>query len=227
MDFNIIICSIDSQFTELLNAEFPPGNKYNISAFDGDFRDYPEKVDAIVSAGNSHGIMEGGIDLSISNFLDHYSTFIPKVQKQLKAKFNMKQQPGTACILDTYSDKCPYLIHVPTMNIPLRITEKSVLYWAFYNMIHEVYKHNQTGPVIKTILCCGLGTGAGSVQYDQFVQLSKLAYDHYLHNQELTSVDWDTANRQYVQLHKLLLSFPMAEEDMYQSILYKKMMIQY
>jgi len=227
MDFNITICSIDPKFTELLNKEFPPNNKYNISVFGDDFRTFSSKYDAIVSAGNSNGLMDGGIDMAISNHLDHYIPFIKCVQSQLKTKCNFKHQPGAAAILDTNSSKCKYLIHIPTMIIPMCITDKSILYWGIYNMLHEVYNHNIATNDIKKILCAGLGTGAGGVPYIQFIKLVKLAYDHYMINKELSAISWDIANKQFIQLHKLVLSFDKSDEDIYNLMNYKRLMTKY
>ena len=226
INFSIIISNVNEDVNDLLLTEFPDNNKYNVNVYNCDFREI-SGYDCIVSPGNSHGIMDGGMDLAISRYFDDRDTFIKNIQSQLKTKFNLKQAPGTATILITGFDKCKYLLHVPTMLIPSRITHKEILYWCIYNMLHKVYKHNLKKDDIHTVCMSGLGTGAGRVQYDQFIKLFKLAYDHYIHNISLDYIDWNTANIQYVELNNLLNSFTLSDEDMYQSINLRRIQFTY
>jgi len=227
MDFKIIICSIDDDMSQLFIDEFKKDNKYNIDVYNGDFKELNQQYDCIVSPGNSHGLMDGGIDKPIADQFGHYKDTIKKVQAILKDKHNFKQMPGTATLVKMQSDKCKYILHVPTMIIPMRITNKEVIYWGFYNLLQEVHMHNKSFDDIKKICMSGLGTGAGRVQGDQFVKLIKLAYDHFLENLQKNEMTWDDANRQYIALYKLLQTLVLDEEDIYQSIRHKQIMLMY
>jgi O-acetyl-ADP-ribose deacetylase (regulator of RNase III) len=227
MNFTIIISNVDEANNELLFDEFPNDNKYNVKVCNEDFRNI-ENYDCIVSPGNSHGIMDGGMDFAISRNFGNRDEFIKNIQDQLKLKCNCKQMPGSAKILKINSEKCKYLLHLPTMNIPSRITNKEILYWNIYNMLHKVDKHNiKYDNDIKVICMSGLGTGCGRVQYNQFIKLFKLAYDHYLLNIELDTITWNIANRQYFELKTLINSFPIDDEDIYQSINMRRLSMQF
>ncbi|ETL77434.1 hypothetical protein L917_21620 [Phytophthora nicotianae] len=63
-------------------------------------------------------------------------------------------------------------------------------------MLQAVRVHNRRENDIKTVVMSGLGTGSGRVQYDQFVSLFQLAYDHFVFNKNIDNVTWDVANKQ-------------------------------
>lgn len=83
MDIIFTICSINDEFSYHLEKEFEKDNKYNIIPYHGDFRELDD-YDCIVSPGNSHGIMDGGIDMAISKHFGYYLDFIKQVQSYLK-----------------------------------------------------------------------------------------------------------------------------------------------
>lgn len=219
----IIICCIDGEFYEQLQAAFPDGNKYNIKAYHGDFRTLEMSYDCIVSPGNSHGIMDGGIDMPIARMFGHYAEFIERVQTHLKKECNFKQIPGSATLIPTGDARCRYLIHTPTMLVPLPIQDKTVVYWCFYNLLQSA----STAPDIKRICMSGLGTGAGRVRGCEFIKLVTLAYDHFIENSLRTSIAWSVANKQFVELEKMVRSFPPSEIDLHQMIRYKQLMLTY
>ncbi len=174
MNFDLVIVALDIEFSEKLNIFLNSVDKEdNITVHLGKFQEL--KIDAIVSPANSYGIMAGGIDAHINNYLNDkltYIGFIKHIQSQLSKKVNLLQQPGSAVLLETNSDKCRYIIHSPTMQIPSIITNKEIIYWCVFNILSLVYNHNmQNLEKIKTVCMPGMGTGCGRLSYDDFIKL--------------------------------------------------------
>jgi len=217
MNFELIILCQDKELENFLNIFLNSIDKEdNIHLYNGDFQDL--KFDAIVSPANSYGIMEGGFDMHLNNYLSNelnYKDFIKMIQKQLSKKVNLLQQPGSAILLETNNSKCPYLIHSPTMQIPSIIYNKEIVYWCIYNILTLIYNHNENcikdkETKINTICMPGMGTGCGQLTYKDFVKLLYLAYKHFKQNIKKIEVDWEYAKKQYkeLQITLKLLSVP-------------------
>jgi O-acetyl-ADP-ribose deacetylase (regulator of RNase III) len=144
-----------------------------VSAWQGFFAAYPSvsvqqgdilalKGDAIISPANSFGFMDGGIDLAYSKF------FGWSLQKQLQTtllnEFGGELPVGQAVILPTGNPQVPNLISAPTMRVPMDIAGTVNAYLAFRAALRSVQAFNATSSTpLSTILCPGLGTGAGKM----------------------------------------------------------------
>src|SRR5437764_7998610 len=107
VDPNPLLCaSFEAQFAELPNVEVMAGY----------FQDLPE-FDCMVSAANSFGLMDGGVDLAIINYFG--VEVMDRVQEHIIKEFRGEQPVGTSCIISTDHAKHPFLAHTPTMRIPL------------------------------------------------------------------------------------------------------------
>jgi len=211
MDFIITISSIDPKFTELLQAAFD--NCSYIKIYNGPFNKC--EFDCIVSPGNSYGMMDGGIDMEITKYFGDKKEFIKLVQSQLNDQCNLQQQPGSVCVINTSNEKCPYLFHCPTMMTPITIKDYSVIYWCFYNILNTAFNHNMNNQSskIKNIVMSGLGTGCGRVSYNNFIKLIKLAHQHFVSNLSRDSTTWPQAQRNYIELYKVIESLDSTPED--------------
>lgn len=207
MNFNLVIVGLDENFINHLNIFLENIDKEDdIKVYYGNFQDLT--FDAIVSPANSYGIMDGGIDAHINNYLNGdltYKDFIKMIQLQLSKKVNLSQQPGSAVLLESHNSKCPYIIHSPTMQIPSKIKNKEIIYWCIYNILSLVYLHNlNNNNPIKTVCMPGMGTGCGGLNYIDFVMILKIAYKHFKENIKKINTDWESPNKQYAELHSLL-----------------------
>src|SRR5262245_26699304 len=75
--------------------------------------------DCMVSAANSFGLMDGGVDAAITQFFGH--ELQERVQKRIVDEFLGEQPVGTSIIVETKDPNHPYIAHTPTMRIPMDI----------------------------------------------------------------------------------------------------------
>lgn len=146
--------------------------------------------DCMVSAGNSFGLMDGGVDLAI---VKHFGIeLMDRVQKHILDRYRGEQPVGTSFIVPTDDDQHPFLAHTPTMRFPMKISATDNVYQAMWAMLLAVWQHNQNSDSkIKTVACPGLGTAAGGVPVKSAAQQMSLAYGNFL--DPPASLDWNFA----------------------------------
>src|SRR5688572_31686292 len=84
----------------------------------GRFEDL-EAYDCMVSAANSFGLMDGGVDLAISRFFGW--ELMDRVQAHIVREYLGEQPVGTSFIVETGHPRHPWLAHTPTMRVPADI----------------------------------------------------------------------------------------------------------
>lgn len=142
------------------------------------FEQLPE-FDCMVSAANSFGLMDGGVDLAIVRFFGR--ALEERVQKHILEQYLGEQPIGTSFIIETEHEKHPFIAHTPTMRIPMTIALTDNVYNAMWAMLVAVQQHNRLNDrKIKTIACPGLGTATGEVPYDEAARQMAAAYRHFL-----------------------------------------------
>lgn len=145
-----------------------------------------DKVDCLVSPANSFGLMDGGMDLAITNYFG--TQLQERVQKVILSDYYGEQPIGTSFIVETKSEKIPYLSHTPTMRVPRMIHNTDNVYRAMKSMLISVLKHGE----IKSVACPALGAGVGRLHPSIVAYQMKLAYDHVLNVPE--AIDWQYAS---------------------------------
>lgn len=147
-------------------------------------RDYFEiPADAMVSPANSFGIMDGGIDLAIRNELG--MKVEERLRERIANRFHGEMPVGAAQIVETLHPKWKFLISAPTMRTPGNVRDTVNAYSAFRAVLLEIRAWNQSSPMgllehgaeIKTVVCCGLGTGCGHMTYSRCAVQMKAAWD--------------------------------------------------
>jgi len=153
-----------------------------------------ETFDCMVSAANSFGLMDGGVDLAITRY---FGQELPaKVQSIIKSEYYGEQPVGTSIIVETNNEKHPFIAHTPTMRVPLKITRTDNVYNALFAMLRAVANHNKTNrQKIKTIACPGLGTSAGRMPPKEAARQMELAYRNF-HNPPPFSTWFHVLDRQ-------------------------------
>jgi O-acetyl-ADP-ribose deacetylase (regulator of RNase III) len=147
----------------------------------------------MVSAANSFGLMDGGVDAAITRFFGHELMY--RVQERIIRDYRGEQLVGTSMIVETDHPKHPYLAHTPTMRVPMAISRTDNVYKAMWAMLLAVDHHNRATPEaqqIKIIACPGLGTGTGQVPVRQAARQMMLAYTHFLNPP--SSISWRFAD---------------------------------
>ena len=217
MNINILFCDKSNDFKEGFDLFL---KKYeNISYHCCDFIELDGKFDTIVSPANSFAIFDGGMDGAISSYFNEIDQFTVEMQKQLLDKSGGYKMPGTCTLLETKVDKCKYVALCPTMVIPSIVTDYSIIYHCFWNLLITIHNHNKNTEndkdKIKNVLLTGLGTGVGNVGKLANIQLLDLAISNYLSYLDFIKsnkmnfkgrylLDWNHANDTYKKLYYLL-----------------------
>ena len=168
--------------------------------------------DCLVSAANSFGLMDGGVDGAITAFFGN--DLQKRVQRTIAKRWRGEQPIGTSFIARTHHQEFPYLAHTPTMRVPEDISQTDNVYYAMRAMLLTVEQFNENvvtnargtlrvlprgyghPDVIHTIVCPGLGTGTGKVSpYKAARQMWAAYYSVYKDDPMPTDQEdlWDRA----------------------------------
>ena len=163
----------------------------NVEIINDGFEKLPH-YDCMVSAANSFGLMDGGVDAAIINYFG--IDLMKRVQQRIIEEYLGEQPVGTSMIVETNHPEHPYIAHTPTMRVPLDIRGTDNIYLAMWAMLRAVHMHNQsdTQPKIKIVACPGLGTLTGGVSFKEAARQMALAYKNYL--KPIKHIDWKTAD---------------------------------
>jgi O-acetyl-ADP-ribose deacetylase (regulator of RNase III) len=157
-----------------------------VSVVCGRFEQLPD-FDCMVSAANSFGLMDGGVDLAITRFFG--VQLMARVQTRILHEYLGEQPVGTSFIIDTRHPKHPFVAHTPTMRVPMAISNTDHVYSAMWAMLLAVRRHNAASTTrIRKVACPGLGTATGRVAPDEAARQMALAYNWYLH--PIETIDW-------------------------------------
>lgn len=143
----------------------------------GRFEDLPS-FDCVVTAGNSFGLMDAGMDLAVVRFFGRH--VMERIQKQILEDFLGEQPVGTCIIVSTDQAAHPFVAHSPTMRVPMNIQSTDHVYLAMWAALTAVHRQNRsTNPHIDSLACPGLGTGTGAVDPIEASLQLRLAYEHF------------------------------------------------
>ena len=149
------------------------------------------EFDCMVSAANSFGLMDGGVDLAIARFFG--DALVDRVQAHIRREYLGEQPVGSSFIVDTGNRDHPYVAHTPTMRVPMSIKTTDYVFLAMWAMLRAVHHHNQASrlPPIRTVACPGLGTGVGEMPAVEAARQMEIAYRWFV--RPAASLDWPTA----------------------------------
>ena len=135
-------------------------------------------VDALMTAGNSYGQMDGGVDRIVA-------THFPGVQRSVWAAIADQSRGylpvGSAVVVATGSKVIPWLVYAPTMRVPRPLTGdlETAVHDAFWAALVAVDRHNRSagaGGRISSVASPGFGTGFGQVPPRRAAQLMATAF---------------------------------------------------
>ncbi len=167
----LILVDVDNKLCEAWNVAFADFAK--VEVVNDLFQKVPE-YDCMVSAANSFGLMDGGIDGAITGYFGHQLQ--TRVQQHILDNYLGEQAVGTSFIIETGHHNHPYLAHTPTMRVPMPINGTDAVYLAMRAMLLAVYQFNKVEKRIHTMLCPGLGTLTGKVSPNDAAYQMALAY---------------------------------------------------
>ncbi|MEM6265768.1 MAG: macro domain-containing protein [Bacteroidota bacterium] len=181
VDPNAALCAAWFQAFE----DFP-----EVSVVNGYFEDLPQ-FDCMVSAANSFGLMDGGVDLAI---IRHFGKDLEKrIQQHIIDHFYGEQPVGTSFLMPVNNPQGQYVAHTPTMRVPRSIVGTDHVYKAMKAMLGAVDVHNRTSekPDVQSVACPGLGTSIGKMPPKEAARQMALAYRNFV--QPITAINWQTA----------------------------------
>jgi O-acetyl-ADP-ribose deacetylase (regulator of RNase III) len=187
VDPNANICAAwKDYFQNLPDVEIVNDKFENLPAFD-----------CMVSAANSFGLMDGGVDAAITRFFG--DDLMLRVQERIIAEYFGEQPVGTSMIVETDHPQHPYIAHTPTMRVPMAIAHTDHAYLAMWALLREIHRHNQTAARrIEIVACPALGTGYGRVPPREAARQMALAYRNFLNPPQ--SIGWPYAGERQVKI---------------------------
>ena len=172
----LILVDRGQELCEVLRWQFRTHPEVQIVC--GKFEELPN-FDCVVTAGNSFGLMDAGMDLAVVRYFGRH--VMESIQKQI-LKCHLGEHPvGTCIIVPTDHPTHPFVAHAPTMRVPMNIQGTDHVYLAMWATLTAVHRHNQVeARKIETLACPGLGTGTGGVDAMEAALQLFLAYEHYV-----------------------------------------------
>ncbi|EAP7918387.1 phage tail protein [Salmonella enterica] len=167
-------------------------NAENVEIIPGPFETIPE-FDCMVSAANSFGLMDGGVDAAITAYFG--SQLQERVQQNILREYLGEQPVGTAFVIETGNSQHPWLVHAPTMRVPLIIDGTDAVYNATRAALLVIFQHNKSAVedrIIKSVVFPAMGAGYGQVSPDSVARQMKLAWDGFINC--ATEINWQYAS---------------------------------
>lgn len=186
-EFNLILVDPKSELCEAWKKYF---SEYSEVQIVNGYFEKIKKFDCMVSAANSYGLMDGGVDLAIRNFFGMKVQY--NVQKQIKKDFYGEQPVGTSIIVYTENEEYPFIAHTPTMRVPTDISKTTNVYEAMFAMLRAIANYNKIvmdkDLRINKVVCPGLGTAAGRMIPMEAARQMAVAYKNF--KQPPTNLVW-------------------------------------
>ena len=172
------------------------GDLPNVEIVTARFQTLPA-FDCMVSAANSFGLMDGGVDAAITQFFG--DQLQRRVQDRILEEYLGEQSVGTSMIVDTGHPKHPFIAHTPTMRVPMDIVRTDNVYRAMWAMLLAVRLHNRySARAIHIVACPGLGTATGRLPFAEAARQMALAYRHFLTPPR--AIDWSLASDRQLRI---------------------------
>lgn len=176
MTKNMKIVLLDKNYMMIFARQRFFGDENNVELVTDTIENFLEKnkVDGVVTPGNSYGIMTGGFDLGVRNYFG--INLEERVQIYIDSKLNCKQKVGTSFMIDGGKDNIK-VIYAPTMEEPSKIEDINVIYESTYNSL-KVAKDNN----LKTVVLPAFGGATGKVNFFKIAELMYKAYKDFNEN---------------------------------------------
>ncbi len=178
--------------------------------------------DCVVSAANSFGLMDGGVEQCMTDYFG--VQMMQRVQNRIIQDFAGEQPIGTSIIvpgitpemvgLNNRFDRIKYVAHTPTMRVPRDIAGSDNPYNAMKSALLAVRAHNRSIEIrqlngdevfsfekkINTLVTPGLGTLAGRVPFNKAAHQMALATFHVLNPP--TNLNWYFASQRDAEIEQ-------------------------
>lgn len=185
----IYLLDIDKKMTEEWNQQF--NGKKDVIVVNDDFEcfmNHHQGIEAVVSPGNSFGIMDGGLDQAI---VDYFGIDVQNAtQKYIKKAYLGEQPVGTSFSISIPGDKDCHLIHTPTMRIPQVILDPRIIYTCMRSTLVEMKKSNY-----KEVVIPAFGHCTGAVPSPVVAYLMRKGYESVVEKDLCENISWEKVDR--------------------------------
>ena len=172
---HLILVDRGQKFCDVAREQFRAHPEVEIVC--GRFEDL-SAFNCVVTAGNSFGLMDAGMDLAVVRFFGQH--VMESIQKQILDDYLGEQPVGTCIIVPTGHESHPFVAHAPTMRVPMNIQGTDHVYLAMWAALTAVGRRNRSqSQQIESLACPGLGTGTGGMDPAEAALQMCLAYEHY------------------------------------------------
>jgi O-acetyl-ADP-ribose deacetylase (regulator of RNase III) len=172
MNFEIIL----SDTNEEVCAAFRQTLQHRlVTVEDGDL--FEVAADAYAAPGNSHGIMDGGLDRLLRARFPGVEASVQRSIDRLGGLLPV----GQAVTVETDDGDVPFLIYAPTMPVPGSLSTTRNVHSAMLAILRAVANHNRSNDnEIHSIAITGLGTGVGRLAPDAAASQMRSAFEEFL-----------------------------------------------
>lgn len=209
MTFKLVLAAINQDLFDAFKKHFAKHPEVEVVFNRFESVDF----DCVVSAANSFGLMDGGVDQCITDLFG--VQMMKRVQQEVLRQHYGEQPVGTSMIVRgnehfVIGQKNKYVAHTPTMRIPADVHHTRNPYMAMKAMLIAVEQHNKKVELnfgsgqdtkIETVVCPGLGTNAGRVPAEDVAKQMVLAYQH-VKNPPI-AIDWYYAQNRDMEIIKM------------------------
>lgn len=206
----ILLFDINEHLCEAWRKEFSAYD--NVDVHHGALETVPE-ADCIVAAGNSFGIMDGGLDAAMA-------TQFPEAQKNVSdsiaSNFVGELPVGRSVIVATGHSTFPLMAYTPTMRFPRPIAAE-VVYDSMRAVLLAVREYNTETEIdsiedddepqlIQSIAIPGLGTLSGGVGAFTGARMMRLGYESIYERRAQPYESWPEVEKHLKKLYERLPS---------------------
>ena len=158
-DFHVILCDQESELVRAWRTQFRAHPEVEVRL--GDLLDV--EADFYVSPANSHGWIDGGLDLELRARFTA-GDIETRVQAAIAERGGLLPV-GQALIVETHDDEVPYLVVAPTMKVPGYVGTSSHAHQAMAAVLEALTKFNAlSGEIITSVAVPGLCTEVGGME---------------------------------------------------------------
>ncbi len=149
-------------------------------------------ADMLVTAGNSFGLMDGGVDLAVAQA---FPGIEQRVQMFIRERYHGELNVGDATVVSIVARTGSYtdVIYAPTMRVPMDIRGTDNVYRAMWAALRlsDIFS-------VRDLAVPGLGTGAGKMSPTEAARQMALAWRNF--NDVPEAPTWKLANDRHHEI---------------------------
>ena len=192
---HLVIANPNKDFCEMADWRFRDHEMVEVKH--GKFEEI-HHFDCVVTAGNSFGLMDAGIDLALVKFFG--IEIQEKIQSEIISRYLGEQPVGTCFLVETGISDHPFVAHTPTMRVPLNLNFTDNVYLAMWSTLLAIHQHNlQKQKPIVSVVIPGFGVGTGGMDLAEGTFQMLAAYENYLDPPE--HLNGSFAQHRHEQVH--------------------------